>query len=112
MKAWFIRGAYIHEGMICDLRHIDLHSADRPIIMGHMSKRIASANVPTMNSVPVADYGTRTVYRVVNGKRKKFTLRNLPTEYTPTPNTIGYKIGRVKNSNGKVDPTMILGSHK
>ena len=98
--------------MICELHRINLHLANRPIIMGHMSKRIASANVPTMNSVPVADYGTRTVYRVVNGKRKKFTLRNLPTEYTPTPNTIGYKIGRVKNSNGKVDPTMILGSHK
>ena len=111
MKAWFIRGAYIHEGMICDLRHIELHLADRPITIRCMTKR-AAANVPTINSVPVSEYGTRTVYRVVNGKRKKFTLRNLPTDYTPTPNTIGYKIGRVKNSNGKVDPTMILGSHK
>lgn len=77
-----------------------------------MSKSGNPANVPSVNNVPVAEYGTRTVYRVVNGKRKRFVLRNLPTEYTATPNTIGYKIGRVKNSNGKVDPTMILGSHK
>jgi hypothetical protein len=49
-------------------------------------------------------------YRYINGKRFKITV--VPTDYTPTPNTIGYKCGRVKNSNGKVDPTMILASHK
>jgi hypothetical protein len=55
---------------------------------------------------------TTTVYRIVNGKRKRFVMQTVATDYTPTPNTIGYKCGRVKNSNGKVDPTMILGSHK
>jgi hypothetical protein len=75
-----------------------------------MSKRRSTE--PTINSVPVSEFGTRTVYRVVNGKRKRFTVTTLPSEYVATPNTIGYKIGRVKNSNGKVDPTMILGSHK
>jgi hypothetical protein len=77
-----------------------------------MSKSGNPANVPTINSVPVSEYGKRTVYRVVNGKRKRFTVTVVPTDYTPTPNTIGYKCGRVKNSNGKVDPTMILASHK
>lgn len=55
---------------------------------------------------------TQIVYRVVNGKRKRFVMQTVATEYVATPNTIGYKCGRVKNSNGKVDPTMILGSHK
>lgn len=55
---------------------------------------------------------TKVVYRVVNGKRKRFVMNTVATDYKPTPNTIGYKCGRVKNSNGKVDPTMILASHK
>lgn len=63
----------------------------------------------TNNTAPNS---TRTVYRIVNGKRKRFTVTVVPTDYKPTPNVIGYKIGRVKMSNGKVDPTMVLGSHK
>lgn len=49
-------------------------------------------------------------YRVINGK--KFLVTVVPTVYTPTPNTINSKAGKVKLSNGKVDPTMIPASHK
>ena len=67
-----------------------------------MSKRRNTAEVTS----------SKVVYRVVNGKRKRFTMTTVATEYRATPNTIGYKCGRVKQSNGKVDPTMILASHK
>ena len=70
--------------------------------MVNMSKRRNTAEVTS----------SKVVYRVVNGKRKRFTMTTVATEYRATPNTIGYKCGRVKQSNGKVDPTMILASHK
>jgi hypothetical protein len=68
-----------------------------------MSKRRNTSDKITSSTV---------VYRVVNGERKRFTMTTVATEYRATPNTIGYKCGRVKQSNGKVDPTMILASHK
>ena len=71
--------------------------------MVNMSKRRNTADKSTSSKV---------VCRVVNGKRKRFTMTTVATEYRATPNTIGYKCGRVKQSNGKVDPTMILASHK
>lgn len=66
----------------------------------------------TLNSININEYGKRTVYRVVNGKRKRFTVQVLPTEYEASANTIGVKIGRCSQWAGKTDPTMILGSHK
>lgn len=65
-----------------------------------------------VNGVHVSEYGKRVVYRVVNGKRKRFTMQVVPTEYDATENTIGVRIGRCKQWAGKTDPTMILGSHK
>jgi hypothetical protein len=55
---------------------------------------------------------TRTVYRVVNGKRKRFTMSVVATDYKPTANTIGVKCGEIRLSNGKVDPTLVPASHK
>ena len=55
---------------------------------------------------------TRTVYRVVNGKRKRFVMQTVATEYTATRNVIGVKCGEIRLSNGKVDPTLVPGSHK
>jgi hypothetical protein len=49
-------------------------------------------------------------YRTVNGKKFKLTV--LPSEYKPTPLTIVSKAGKVRLSNGKVDPTMIPASHR
>ena len=66
----------------------------------------------SLNGVNVNDYGKRTVYRVVNGKRKRFVMTVLPTAGETSTNVIGVKIGRCKQWAGKTDPTMILGSHK
>jgi sRNA-binding protein len=49
-------------------------------------------------------------YRTVNGKKFKVTV--LHSEYKPTPLTIVSKAGKVRLSNGKVDPTMIPGTHR
>lgn len=56
--------AYIHEGMVCDPHHIDLHSADRPIIMGRMMMNLAAvAGLPV---VAFAALGVHKLHAIVS----------------------------------------------
>jgi hypothetical protein len=49
-------------------------------------------------------------YRTVNGKKFKVTV--VPMDYKPSKNTIGVKCGEIRLSNGKVDPTLVPGTHR